>query len=328
MPQLDTLSDICAGVSSELSDVSARLADSMSECFTLLGDGAYGTDMLQGKLIRPALVLMCGKLFDDDVSALVNLATASELVHTATLIHDDVVDSAEMRRGGPSVNVRWDDKSAVLCGDRIVCEGLLLLSEYDSIKATETMLAALKRVVQGEMRQLRPNRMLDESTCIETAREKTGSLMSAVCRLPAMWFRADAERVESLTRFGEHFGVAFQIVDDLLDLTGEKLTLGKMPLSDIRNGKRTLPLVYLRDSTQDDGELERRFSELISAEQPQDSEVAWLSELMQESGCAERTIESASGYATQAGRCLKVFADSAAKDGLLNLLDFVIHRRS
>jgi geranylgeranyl pyrophosphate synthase len=309
MSQPDTLSDIYAGVSQELSEVSARLADAVSECFALLGDRAYGTDMLRGKLVRPALLLMCGKLFNDDVSELVNLATASELVHTATLIHDDVVDSAEMRRGAPSVNARWDDKSAVLCGDRVVCEGLLLLSEYERISATETMLATLKRVVRGEMRQLRPDRKLDEATCIETAREKTGSLMSAVCRLPATWFGADAERVESLARFGGHFGVAFQIVDDLLDLTGEELTLGKTPLSDIRNGKGTL-------------------SELIDARQPHEQETVWLSELVQESGCAERTLETASGYAAQAGLCLEVFPDSSAKGALLNLLDFVIHRRS
>jgi geranylgeranyl pyrophosphate synthase len=328
MSQPDTLSDIYAGVSQELSEVSARLADAVSECFALLGDRAYGTDMLRGKLVRPALLLMCGKLFNDDVSELVNLATASELVHTATLIHDDVVDSAEMRRGAPSVNARWDDKSAVLCGDRVVCEGLLLLSEYERISATETMLATLKRVVRGEMRQLRPDRKLDEATCIETAREKTGSLMSAVCRLPATWFGADAERVESLARFGGHFGVAFQIVDDLLDLTGEELTLGKTPLSDIRNGKGTLPLVYLKDVIRNDGELERRFSELIDARQPHEQETVWLSELVQESGCAERTLETASGYAAQAGLCLEVFPDSSAKGALLNLLDFVIHRRS
>ncbi len=328
MVQPDTLSDIYAGVSSELSELSSRLADSVSECFTPLGDGTYGTDMLGGKLVRPALVLMCGKLFSEHVSELVDLATASELIHIATLIHDDVVDRAEMRRGIPSVNARWGDKSAVLCGDRIVCEGLLLLREYESIRAAEAMLNALKCVVEGEMRQLRPDRKLDEAACIEVAREKTGSLMSAVCRLPAMWFGAETTCLESLAQFGEHFGVAFQIVDDLLDLTGEKLTLGKIPLSDIRNGKRTLPLIYLEDIIANDDALERRFSGLISAEQPHESEIAWLSELIQQSGCAERTLETASGYAAKASRCLDVFPDSSAKDGLLNLVNFVIHRRS
>jgi len=328
MSQPDILSDIYAGVSSELSGVSARLAASLSECFALLGHDAYGTDIPGGKLVRPALVLMCGKLFDDDVSELLNLATASELIHIATLIHDDVVDSAELRRGMPSVNAIWDDKSAVLCGDSVVCEGLLLLSEYDSIGATEAMLTTLKRVVRGEMSQLRPDRKLDEATCVETAREKTGSLMSAVCRLPAIWFRADAQCVKSLAQFGEHFGVAFQIVDDLLDLIGETVTLGKMPLSDIRNGKGTLPLVYLKDIAGNDDELKRRLSNLMSVEKPQESETDWLVQLMRESGCAERTFETASGHAAQAGRCLETFPASPAKDALLNLLDFAIHRRS
>jgi geranylgeranyl pyrophosphate synthase len=187
------------------------------------------------------------------------------------------------------------------------------------------MLNTLKRVVQGEIKQLRPNHRMDEASCIEVAREKTGSLMSVVCRLPALWFQADEVSAEALTRFGEHFGVAFQIVDDLLDLTGEDLTLGKGTMSDIRNGKRTLPLVYLMDFVGTDA-FDSRFLRLVAAEQPQETDLAWLSELVKESGCAERTLETASRYAERAEECLVGFAECSAKTDLLDLLGFVINR--
>ena len=327
MVRLDTLNDIYAGVSEELSEVSARLSRTVSHCFELLGDSAYGRDMLRGKLVRPALALMCAKLYSDDVSDLLDLATASELVHIATLIHDDVVDRAEMRRGISSVNARWDDKSAVLSGDRIVCEGLLLLSKYRAIGAAEVMLAALKRVVEGEMRQLHPHHTLDEATCVEVAREKTGTLIAAVCQLPVMWFGAETVCVEALAQFGNYFGTAFQLVDDLLDLTGEEFTLGKIPLSDIRNGKRTLPLVYLQDIISSDTAAKRRFSEFINADSGRESDAVWLSELIRDSGCADRTLSTASTYIARAKQCLEPFSDSRAKDALLNLSDFVIDRK-
>ena len=328
MLQVDALSDIYVGISDELGEVSARLTGTLSNCFAVFGDGAYGRDMLRGKLLRPALSLMSGKLFRDDVFELIDLAAACELVHIATLIHDDVVDCADMRRGIPSVNARWDEKSAVLSGDRIVCEGLLLLSEYRSIGAAELMLKTLKRVVNGEMRQLHSDRKLDETMCIDVAREKTGSLMSAVCCLPAMWFGAEAERVAALAQFGEHFGVAFQIVDDLLDLTGEQCALGKTPLSDIRNGKQTLPIVYLWDIVRKDQAIQSGFPELFDGESLRETDTARLAELMRESGCAERTLGTASQYIANAKQCLEPFPDSSAKDALFSLSDFVIDRKS
>ena len=313
MLKVGALRDIYTGVSDELEEVSARLSDTLSNCFAVFGDGGYGVDMLRGKLLRPALCLMSGKLFRDDVSDLIELAAACELVHVATLIHDDVVDRADMRRGIPSVNARWDEKSAVLSGDRIVCEGLLLLTEYRSIAAAELMLRTLRRVVNGEMRQLHSTRKLDENMCMEVAREKTGSLMSAVCSLPAMSFGAEARDVTALGRFGENFGVAFQITDDLLDLIGEESALGKTPLNDIRNGKQTLPMVCLRDIVQDD-------------QLAQEYNAARLARLVRESGCAERTLDMASRYVAKAKECLEVFSESPAKDALLSLADFVVDR--
>lgn len=326
MAHSGTLTGIYGDVNGELSDVSARLEEVLSRSFGLLGDCGYGTELLRGKLVRPALVLMSGKLYRDDVTELVNLAVASELIHVATLIHDDVVDSAEVRRGIPAVNVRWDNRSAVLSGDSIVCEGLLLLCEYRRIQAADVMVATLKRVVEGELRQLHSHGTLDETTCIEVAREKTGSLMSTLCCLPAMWFGGTPMQVESLAQFGEHVGVAFQIVDDVLDVTGETLSLGKVPLNDIRNGKRTLPLVYLQEVLKDNQAVKDRLSRPAGSDAPQDREIAWVSELMRESGCTERALDRASGYVQRAKGCLEVFPDSPAKDALLNLSDFVVER--
>ncbi len=326
MVDVSALRDIYAGVSSELDEVASRLADTLSKCFAVLGDGTYGTGMLQGKLLRPALCLMSGKLFRDGVSDLVDLATACELVHVATLIHDDVVDRADMRRGAPSVNARWDEKSAVLSGDRIVCEGLLLLTEYRRVRAAELMLRTLKRVVDGEMEQLHSDRKLNENMCIEVARAKTGSLISAVCRLPAMWYGAEAEYVKALDQFGEQFGVAFQITDDLLDLIGQQSEMGKTPLNDIRNGRQTLPMIYLRDFVHDDQAVRNSFLELGGDPFAEDCDAGRLSELIRESGAADRTLDKASHHADKAKRALDVFPESSAKDALVSLSDFVIDR--
>jgi len=328
MLRVNTLDDIYASVNTELEEVSVCLADTLSDCFALLGDDAYGTEMLGGKLIRPALCMMSGKLFRDEVSELVDLAAACELVHIATLIHDDVVDSADVRRGIQSVNARWDEKSAVLAGDRVVCEGLLLLSKYRTVGAAELMLRTLRRVVNGELRQLHPDRKIDEATCIELTREKTGSLMSAVCRLPAMWLGADATSIAALAEFGEQFGVAFQITDDLLDLVGEERALGKTPLSDIRNGKQTLPIIYLQDIARNDAKIGDSVAGLVDRELAQDADARILADLLHESGCAVRTLDTASAHVTKAKQCLEIFPESPAKDALLSLSDFVIDRRS
>jgi len=326
MLQVGALRDIYASVSGELEQVCERLSETLSNCFAVLGDGAYGTDMMHGKLLRPALCLMSGRLFRPDITDLIKLAAACELVHIATLIHDDVVDGAGVRRGIPSVNARWDEKSAVLSGDRIVCEGLLLLTEYRAIRAGETMLHTLKRVVNGEMEQLHSDRRLHESRCIEVARAKTGTLMSAVCRLPAMWYGADPEHVAALGQFGEQFGVAFQITDDLLDMVGQESELGKTPLSDIRNGKQTLPIVYLREILHDDQTLRNSVPEDGVDRFLQDCDGKRLSELIRESGAADRTLDKASYHVEKAKRSLDVLPESSAKDVLLSLSDFVIDR--
>ena len=314
MMQVGALRDIYADVSGDLEEVSELLRETLSNCFAVLGDGAYGTDMLHGKLFRT------------DTTDLIKLAAACELVHVATLIHDDVVDRAAVRRGVPSVNARWDEKSAVLSGDRIVCEGLLLLTEYPGIRAAELMLCTLKRVVNGEMEQLHSDRKLNESMCVEVARAKTGSLISAVCRLPAMWYGAEAEHVTALGEFGEHFGVAFQITDDLLDLTGQESNLGKTPLSDVRNGKQTLPMVYLRDIAHNDQAVREGLPEHDGNPFARDYDAGRLSKLIRESGAADRTLDIALYHVEKAKRSLDVFPESSAKDALLSLSDFVIDR--
>jgi octaprenyl-diphosphate synthase len=202
---------------------------------------------LGGKRLRPALVLLCGKACGKLGREHVVLATVMEMIHTATLIHDDVLDEASIRRHLETVNARWDNEASVLLGDYLFARSMCLASSLDSQFASQAISEASGQMCEGELRQVggRGNFDLREDEYIEIISGKTAALCSCCCRLGAHHAGANVELREVFGQFGQQFGVAFQITDDVLDLRGTESAVGKSLGTDLNKQKPTLPVIRL-----------------------------------------------------------------------------------
>jgi len=199
-----------------------------------------------GKRMRPTLVLLCARALGYTGPHHVDLATVIEFLHTATLLHDDVVDMSEMRRGRPTANVRWGNPSSVLVGDFIYSRAFQLLVNIGDMDIMDVMATTTNRISEGEVLQLvhQHNPDTSEAAYMEVIRNKTAILFAAACRTAAILARAPQQVQDSLHTFGLEVGMAFQLIDDVLDYAGDSAELGKNVGDDLMEGKPTLPLIY------------------------------------------------------------------------------------
>jgi octaprenyl-diphosphate synthase len=201
----------------------------------------------RGKRLRPALLLLAARACGPVCAAHHTLAAVAEMIHTATLVHDDVLDGAVVRRHVPTVNAGWDNQTSILLGDFLFTHAFHLASSLDDVRACRLIGAATNRVCEGELLQgtERGNLSLTEADYLDIIDGKTAELTSCCCRLGALYSGSASEVIESLARYGRWLGLAFQIADDLLDLVGEEHTTGKSLGTDVDQQKLTLPLIYL-----------------------------------------------------------------------------------
>lgn len=199
----------------------------------------------KGKRLRPALTILSAQAIGTLTDNVLDAAVALEMIHTATLIHDDVVDSSEMRRGVASVNSVWDNQISVLMGDFLFSRALALLIRLDSREALASLSMATECISKGELFEVEKSRDLTimESTYFQMIGDKTAALFSAACEIGAILGGGSSEDATTMVKFGEKFGLAFQITDDLLDFTGDVSILGKPTGNDVRGRKMTLPLI-------------------------------------------------------------------------------------
>jgi octaprenyl-diphosphate synthase len=201
-----------------------------------------------GKRLRPALVLLAGRSGPSpDQRALIDAATAVELIHTATLIHDDIIDQSALRRSQPAFHQRWGTERAVLMGDYLYATAFTLLSSLRAPSVMQVVADVCRQLCRGELREVEARNRLDltEAEYVEIVRDKTASLIGGCCRIGASLGGCEARTAERLTQFGIAFGLVFQIIDDCLDLTGDQRQLGKSILSDLDKGTLSLPIIYL-----------------------------------------------------------------------------------
>ena len=239
---MPTLNDIIKPVATEFVEFKSRFADEMRDMAKPLQGMLDGHG--QGKMLRPILVLLsaaaCGDIADDTY----HTAIAVELLHTATLFHDDVIDGAATRRDKPSLNAQWGNKSAVLIGDYLLAQALSHLTKNENRDVILSILEATQCMGRGELSQMHNTTNtanLDEENYMDVIHNKTASLLSACCKTGAMTTHANAAQTEALARYGMHFGMAFQMRDDLLDYG--TANIGKPLCSDLNEGKLTLPLI-------------------------------------------------------------------------------------
>jgi heptaprenyl diphosphate synthase len=240
------LAEIQARVQAGLVQVEEALRDAVVTADPFVQEAAGYLVAAGGKRLRPTLVLLAGHTGDSGDPRLVGAAVAIELTHLSSLYHDDVMDEAEVRRGARSANARYDNKVAVLTGDYLFARASEVTAGLGA-DATRVLARAIARLVQGQIREVRgPGSGEDQvEHYLAVLADKTGALIAAACRLGGRLAGAPADVVEALTEYGERVGRAFQLGDDLLDITAETAVAGKAPGGDLRAGVRTLPVLYL-----------------------------------------------------------------------------------
>lgn len=278
-----------------------------------------------GKRVRPALLLMASRLSGYKGDRAVMYASVVEFIHTATLVHDDIIDDSELRRGQAAVHSRWGNEITVLLGDYLYIKSMGMALTYDSLDIVRLLCEVTLRMIEGELYQLTKNGdvSITEDEHFDIIRRKTAYLFGGCAEIGSMLGDATDEEQLALREYGFNLGIAFQLVDDLLDYTADQTALGKPIGNDLREGKVTLPAILLM---QQGG----RASELVLAavRDREISEESWreLSELVREHRVIENAYQRAVEYATTAKGYLDIFQSSAERDALLALPDYVLAR--
>ncbi len=279
-----------------------------------------------GKRVRPAVLLMAARLCGYTGDRAVLYASVVEFIHTATLVHDDIIDDSDLRRGRMAVHSRWGNDITVLLGDYLYIKSMALALTQDMLHVIRLLCDVTLRMIEGELYQLTKNGDVDisEEEHLEIIRRKTAYLFSGCAEIGGMLGDASPERREALRQYGFNLGIAFQLVDDVLDLTGDERLVGKPLASDLREGKVTLPVIHLLSRSPDGiGDLVRDVvrERAISPEQWQR-----LSRALADYGAIDYAICKAESYAELARRPLRTFPPSAERDALLALPDYILSR--
>jgi octaprenyl-diphosphate synthase len=279
-----------------------------------------------GKRLRPIMLLLAARLAGARGARCVRLACVVELLHTATLIHDDVVDQAPLRRGRPSLNAQWGDDASVLVGDHLYSKSFAMLVRDNDRAVMETLARSTVSMTEAEVFQLELKRrgVTSEADYVRIITQKTASFMSACCRIGGLLGALPAEQVDALTRYGLDVGVAFQLSDDSLDFVADQDRLGKAIGADLKEGKRTLPLIaMLERATPRQVERVRR---LLHTAALSPAEIDEIRQLVLEYDGVEYAHARALSYAVAAKADLEGFAPSEERETLALIADFVVDR--
>ncbi len=315
----DLVRDDLARVEEELSRHSDSAIEPVARVARYLQSGG-------GKRLRPALHLLAAGLCGYQGPTAVRLGAVFELIHTATLVHDDVIDTADTRRGRPSANSRWGNSLTVLAGDWLYMEAFRLALAERNLRILDILIELTQVMVEGELIQLTQlgGAEIGEAEALDISRRKTACLFSACLRLGAVLGQRPPAEEDRLAHFGLQVGMAFQIIDDLLDFTADPERLGKPVVNDLREGKVTLPLVYALQAASDEG---RRKVEMVLKERGFVSiAAAEIVALVDQSGAVEHTRHRARQFVDEACRTLESFPDSAYKRALEAIPQFVLSR--
>ncbi len=321
------LSDISHSIKSELDTFEELFKKSIKSENTLVDLIARYIIRQKGKKIRPLLVLLAAKISGGITERTYRGAVLVELLHTATLVHDDVVDNADKRRGFWSINAVFKNKVAVLMGDYLLARGLMIAVEGKDHDFLEVITNTVKRMSEGELLQIRKTRKLDidEPTYFKIISDKTASLLETCCLIGSLSASQNTEFNRAMKNFGEAIGIAFQIRDDILDYEGSLSVIGKPIGGDIKEKKITLPLIYsLNQVSKDEAASVRKMIKRGNKKE----NVKAIIEFVREHKGIEYALEQANNFSRRAKELLKIFPDSPSKLALEVLVDFVTDRKN
>ncbi|MEE9515280.1 MAG: polyprenyl synthetase family protein [Candidatus Brocadiales bacterium] len=312
-------------VNSSMMEVEQRLFTDLAADNREVGEIILHVSRFKGKRFRPAVLLLSGKVCGKIAPQHLDLAVVAELIHIATLIHDDVIDEATMRRHVETVDAKWGREISILLGDYIWSRGFTILASMDSQMATYIMSQTVNIMCEGELVQLirRYDLSLTEEEYLDIIERKTARLIATCCRLGAMFAGANRSMQETLASYGLKIGMAFQIVDDCLDIVGSEDEMGKSLSTDLQKGKLTLPIIRLAGNLP---ETRRESTCSWIFETLNDQYRGTLLELFTEHDAVEYAINKANQYVREAKDVISSLAESEGKAALLGLADAVVSR--
>jgi octaprenyl-diphosphate synthase len=310
-------------IAADLDKVRAVFDDELFSDLPVINELCAHLRHYRGKMLRPGLLLLsgraCGKVTDEHLA----LAAIVELIHMATLVHDDVLDEADVRRRGPTIHRLEGNEAAVLLGDYLFSHAFHLCSSLDSQYASRTLGATTNTVCEGELHQVhhRGDLGLTQEQYLEIITRKTASLIGTCCNLGAHFAGADDNVVAALEQYGLSFGIAFQITDDVLDITGNEDRMGKSLGRDLQKGKLTLPLIHAL--TKSPADTQRKLRKLLTAEEPDRVAVC---QILGETDSVPFALRTARKYIEAATGALDILPPSDARDALLRMATLVSNR--
>ncbi|MEK7813542.1 MAG: polyprenyl synthetase family protein [Candidatus Desantisbacteria bacterium] len=318
------LTDIYAIIEDELKKIEEGIQESLYHSPLMITNLVEDIIKTGGKRLRPALVVLSAKSCGYQGKAFLNLAAAIELIHTATLIHDDVIDNAALRRGRISVNSKWGNHISILVGDYLYSKAISLLLVDGDIDTQRIVASAVNKTCEGEIIQSMCNgQEISENEYLEIIEQKTAVLISAACHSGACLGR-DNKQENRLQSYGQNLGMGFQIIDDILDITGDEKRLGKLVCNDLREGRITLPVIFFLRNAQSDEKS--RFESILKSGMFDADNIKWLVDILQSYHAFEYARGVAGRYIDMAKEELHCFPDSEAKKSLLLLADYVMKR--
>jgi len=323
--QVLTAKEIFDLIQADLEQVEQRIStESVASVGVVTAIGQY-LQSAGGKRLRPALVLISSRLIGAGSSATaIKLGAVVEMIHAATLVHDDVIDAAETRRGLPSSNVKWGNHTCVLAGDWLYMQAFQIALRERNFQILDLLIGLTQMMVEGELIQLERIGSINVTDCMELVDRKTACLFSVCARIGAIAGHADAASQEKLGEYAWNLGMAFQLIDDVLDFTAREKTLGKPVGGDLREGKVTLPLVYALERATPE---ERKLVETILRERNYDSvPFSRIVSLLNKYRGIERVKERAQTFTDKARQIMAEFPDSPYQRALVAVTDLITDR--
>lgn len=322
---MSSLNQIKAPIAKEMVEFEVKFKESMKSTVPLLDKITYYIVKRKGKQVRPMFVFLSAGLCGGITESTYRAASMIELLHTATLVHDDVVDDANQRRGFFSVNALWKNKIAVLVGDYLLSRGLLLSVDFSEFRLLQIVSNSVREMSEGELLQIEKARRLDidESIYFDIIRKKTATLIASCCASGASSAGGTEEIINAMKQIGEDIGIAFQIKDDLFDYAGNS-SIGKPTGIDIKERKMTLPLIYTLSKS--DKEQKRTIINIIKNNNTEPKKVQQVIDMVRAGEGIKYATEKMQFYRDKALKALEVFPESIYKTSFIDLVKFTVDR--
>ncbi len=310
-------------LNSDINMIEKKLEETIQADSLLLKRASLHTLQAGGKRIRPVFVLLAGKFGRYDINVMKNVAVALELIHMASLVHDDVIDDADLRRGQPTVKAKWDNKTAMYTGDFIFALSLELMSDMNKPSAHKILANTIVEVTVGEIQQIKDKYRINQNLrdYLRRIKRKTALLISASCQLGAIAADVEESIHKKLYLFGYYVGMAFQITDDILDFTSSEEELGKPAGSDLLQGNITAPALYAMEDETIRFEIEKVHQDMEPAQ------IQKIITLIKESGAIEKSIALSDMYLDKALAVLEELPANKAKKTLRDIAKFIGRRK-